>query len=65
MQSDTTTTFILLNKDAEDMGLLRELYRLQSITKINDKRKFILNYPYISRLIEILEKGQQEMREPF
>ena len=65
MQSDTTTTFILLNKDVEDIGLLRELYRLQSITKINDKRKFTLNYPYISRLIEILVKGQQEMEEPF
>ena len=57
MKSFKDITFILLNKDVEDTALFHELLRLQSMTKINDKRKFDVNYPHVSQLIEIL-KGE-------
>lgn len=65
MEDTTEITFILLKRNVKVHALLCELYRLQSMTNINDKHKFDINYPYVSELIEVLKAAFKEQEEPF
>ena len=56
---------ILLESDVDVHTLLCELYRLQSMTQINNKHKFEANYPYVSNLIAFLKAECTEQEEPF
>ena len=50
MQTNTQTTFILLERGSEDIALLNELYKITADLKIKGIKEFASKYPKLNEL---------------
>ncbi len=56
MQTGARTTYILLERDSEDMALLAEINKIIAATKIKGIREFANKYPVLLELKQGLEQ---------
>jgi hypothetical protein len=62
MQTNHSTTYILLDRGSEDKALLEELNKITAATGINSIKEFIQEFPTIQKLKQELtfELNQEE-----